>query len=41
VPDTRMIRGIRTGTRTHFTVESFARYMIHDPIHHLHDVGGG
>jgi hypothetical protein len=22
-----------------FTVDSFARYMIHDPIHHLHDVG--
>jgi hypothetical protein len=32
----------RTGTRSdgaHFTVESFARYFIHDPIHHLHDVG--
>jgi hypothetical protein len=31
----------RTGTRSdgaHFTVESFARYMVHDPIHHLHDV---
>ena len=22
-----------------FTIESFARYFIHDPIHHLHDVG--
>lgn len=22
-----------------FTVESFARYFIHDPIHHLNDVG--
>jgi hypothetical protein len=22
-----------------FTVESFGQYMIHDPIHHLHDVG--
>lgn len=22
-----------------FTVDSFGRYMIHDPIHHLHDVG--
>ena len=22
-----------------FTIETFARYMIHDPIHHLHDVG--
>jgi hypothetical protein len=34
----------RTGTRSdgaHFTVESFARYMVHDPIHHLHDVHQG
>jgi hypothetical protein len=23
-----------------FTVESFARYLIHDPVHHLHDVTG-
>lgn len=23
-----------------FTIESFATYFIHDPIHHLHDVGG-
>jgi hypothetical protein len=33
----------RTGTRSdgaHFTVESFARYFIHDPVHHLHDVTG-
>jgi hypothetical protein len=33
----------RTGTRSdgaHFTIESFARYFIHDPIHHLHDVTG-
>ena len=22
-----------------FTVESFARYMIHDPVHHLRDCG--
>lgn len=32
----------RTGNRTdgaRFTVESFARYFIHDPIHHLHDAG--
>jgi DinB superfamily len=31
----------RTGTRSdgaRFTVESFARYLIHDPIHHLWDV---
>ncbi len=31
----------RTGRRSdgaHFTVESFARYLVHDPVHHLHDV---
>ena len=35
---------LRTGNRSdgaHFTVESFARYFIHDPVHHLHDVTGG
>jgi hypothetical protein len=34
----------RTGTRSdgaRFTVESFARYLIHDPMHHLHDVERG
>jgi hypothetical protein len=33
----------RTGRRSdgaHFTVESFARYFIHDPFHHLYDVTG-
>ena len=32
----------RPGTRSDgsiFTVESFARYVIHDPIHHLFDIG--
>ena len=31
----------RTGVRSdgaHFTVEAFARYFIHDPVHHLYDV---
>jgi DinB superfamily len=23
-----------------FTVESFARYLVHDPVHHLYDVTG-
>ena len=34
----------RTGTRSdgaHFTVDTFARYLIHDPVHHLHDVADG
>ncbi len=33
----------RTGYRSDgaaFTVESFARYLIHDPVHHLWDVTG-
>ena len=33
----------RTGNRSdgaHFTVESFGRYFIHDPVHHLYDVTG-
>ncbi|HRE00317.1 MAG TPA: hypothetical protein PLV68_03405, partial [Ilumatobacteraceae bacterium] len=32
---------LRTGTRSdgaRFTVRTFAQYLIHDPIHHLHDV---
>ena len=32
----------RSGARSdgaRFTVASFARYVIHDPLHHLHDVG--
>jgi hypothetical protein len=31
----------RTGRRSDgaaFTIESFARYLLHDPVHHLHDV---
>jgi hypothetical protein len=34
----------RTGSRSdgaHFTVDTFARYFIHDPVHHLHDAVGG
>jgi hypothetical protein len=34
----------RTGVRSdgaHFTVDTFARYFIHDPVHHLWDVGAG
>jgi DinB family protein len=33
----------RTGNRgdgARFTVDTFARYLIHDPVHHLHDVTG-
>ena len=33
----------RSGTRSdgaRFTVETFARYFVHDPVHHLYDVTG-
>ncbi|MEF2976336.1 DinB family protein [Subtercola sp. YIM 133946] len=33
----------RTGRRSDgsaFTVDTLARYFIHDPVHHLHDVNG-
>ena len=34
----------RTGNRSDgacFTVDSFARYLLHDPVHHVHDVNRG
>ncbi|MGH9210305.1 MAG: DinB family protein [Acidimicrobiales bacterium] len=34
----------RTGLRSdgaQFTVDTFARYMVHDPVHHLYDVEVG
>lgn len=34
----------RTGTRSdgaRFTLDSFARYLMHDPVHHLHDITSG
>jgi hypothetical protein len=30
----------RRGDGASFTVETFARYFIHDPVHHLYDVTG-
>lgn len=37
-PDQTSRTGLRSDGST-FTVETLGRYMIHDPIHHLHDVG--
>jgi hypothetical protein len=34
----------RPGARSdgaRFTVETFARYLVHDPVHHVHDVEQG
>ncbi|HEY6428630.1 MAG TPA: DinB family protein, partial [Acidimicrobiales bacterium] len=39
----RGVRWERRGRRSDgasFTVATFGRYMIHDPVHHLHDVTG-
>ena len=33
-------RGFRSDGSV-FTVESFAKYFLHDPVHHLHDVAQG
>jgi hypothetical protein len=30
----------RRGDGASFTVETFARYLMHDPVHHLYDVTG-
>lgn len=31
----------RRGDGAAFTVDSFSRYLLHDPVHHLHDVKTG
>ena len=34
----------RTGTRSdgaHFSIDSFSRYLLHDPVHHVYDVEAG
>lgn len=33
-------RGVRSDG-AHFTVDTFARYFVHDPVHHLYDVVEG
>lgn len=38
-PDRRARIGRRSDGAS-FTVDSLARYFVHDPIHHLHDVAG-
>jgi hypothetical protein len=38
VSDEAWSRPGRRSDGAHFTVESFARYLVHDPIHHLWDV---
>jgi hypothetical protein len=40
VTDQQWQRRGRRSDGASFTVDSFARYFVHDPIHHLHDVGG-
>ncbi|MGW4327372.1 DinB family protein [Nocardia sp. NPDC004573] len=38
-PERRGLRGARSDG-AEFTVESFARYILHDLVHHVHDVRG-
>ncbi len=38
VPEDAWQRRGRRSDGAVFTVESFVRYLIHDPVHHLHDV---
>jgi len=38
-PEDRTRAGYRSDGAV-FTVEALARYFVHDPIHHLHDVSG-
>jgi hypothetical protein len=40
VEDSQWDRPGRRSDGAVFTVASFARYMIHDPVHHLYDVTG-
>lgn len=39
VPDGAWLRTGRRSNGSVFTVESLARYFLHDVLHHLHDVG--
>ncbi|SDZ40621.1 DinB family protein [Herbiconiux ginsengi] len=40
VPDDAWERKGFRGDGSAFTVDTLARYMVHDPVHHLHDVRG-
>jgi hypothetical protein len=40
VGDDQWHRPGRRGDGAAFTVETFARYFLHDPVHHLYDVAG-
>ena len=34
-------RGRADAARGAFTIDSFSRYLLHDPVHHLYDVNKG
>lgn len=40
VPDDVLDRTGRRGDGAVFSVMTLGRYFVHDPVHHLHDVGG-
>ncbi len=41
VPPGSWSRTGRRGDGAEFTIDSFSRYLLHDPVHHLHDVATG
>ncbi len=40
VPDNQWSRRGRRSDGAAFTIDTFSRYMVHDPVHHLYDVKG-
>jgi hypothetical protein len=41
VPPGAWTRRGRRGDGAAFTIDTFSRYLLHDPVHHLHDVTAG
>ena len=41
VPDSAWHRPALRGNGSRFTLATLVRYLVHDPVHHAHDVGPG
>lgn len=39
IPDAAWQRPARRSNGSRFTLETLVRYLVHDPVHHAHDVG--
>ena len=40
IPDDAWERPAVRSNGSHFTLASLVRYLVHDPVHHAHDVAG-